>query len=151
VPPPSALSPKGCWPRISVDSRKINLTYSGAGQCLARALRPITRQTASRQVDAIMRAAGSKGPQACPRGLRYSYGVAAVLWDVSLTTTAVCTTAVGAEARELVSCVWAWNRTCKRRLAPDWACEVLSASTRARARLSAPAACHCPAGVAGAD
>ena len=79
----------------------------------------ITRQTANRQVGAIMRIAGIEGPQACPRGLRHSYGVAAVtagiplptiasvLGHASLTTTAIYTTALGAEARELVSRVWA--------------------------------------------
>ena len=63
--------------------------------------------------------AGIEGPQACPRGLRHSYGVAAVtagvplptiaavLGHASLTTTAIYTTAIGAEARELVSRVWA--------------------------------------------
>ena len=39
---------------------------------------PITRQTANRQVGAIMRGAGIEGPQTCPRGLRHSFGVAAV-------------------------------------------------------------------------
>ena len=53
-----------------------------------------------------MRTAGIEGPQACPRGLRHSYGVAAVLGCASLTTTAIYTTAIGAEARELVSRVW---------------------------------------------
>lgn len=84
-----------------------------------RTLWPITRQTANRQVAAIMRTAGIEGPQACPRGLRHSYGVAAVtagvplptiaavLGHASLTTTAIYTTAIGAEARELVSRVWA--------------------------------------------
>ena len=79
---------------------------------------PITRQTANRQVGAIMRTAGIEGPQACPRGLRHSYGVAAVtagvplptiaavLEHASLTTTAIYTTAIGAEARELVSRIW---------------------------------------------
>ena len=85
----------------------------------ARPLWPITRQTANRQVGAIMRTAGIEGPQACPRGVRHSYGVAAavagvplptiaaVLGHASLTTTAIYTTAIGAEARELVSRVWA--------------------------------------------
>ena len=53
------------------------------------------------------------------QGLRHSYGVAAVtagvplptiaavLGHASLTTTAIYTTAIGAEARELVSRVWA--------------------------------------------
>ena len=83
-----------------------------------RRLWSITRQTANRQVAAIMRIAGIEGPQACPRGLRHSYGVAAVtagvplptvaaaLGHASLTTTAIYTTAIGAEARELVSRVW---------------------------------------------
>ena len=83
-----------------------------------RRLWSITRQTANRQVGALMRTAGIEGPQACPRGLRHSYGVAAVtagvplptvaavLGHASLTTTAIYTTAIGAEARELVSRIW---------------------------------------------
>ena len=78
----------------------------GSGRCANRPLWPITRQTANRRVGAIMRTAGIEGPQACPRGLRHSYGVAAVLGHASLTTTAIYTTAIGAEARELVSRVW---------------------------------------------
>ena len=66
-----------------------------------------------------MRAAGIEGPQACPRGLRHGYGVAAVtagvplptvaavLGHASLETTAIYTTAIGTEARELVARVWA--------------------------------------------
>ena len=65
-----------------------------------------------------MDAAGIAGPQACPRGLRHAYGVAAVtagvplptvaavLGHASLDTTAIYTTAIGAEARELVARVW---------------------------------------------
>ena len=78
----------------------------------------ITRQGAHRQVSALMRSAGVEGPQACPRGLRHSFGVAAVQAGVPLTTiaavlghadvstTAIYTTAIGAEARELVSRLW---------------------------------------------
>ena len=74
---------------------------------------------AHRQVGALMAAAGIEGPQACPRGLRHGYGVAAVtagvplptvagvLGHASLETTAIYTTAIGAEARELVARVWA--------------------------------------------
>ena len=40
-------------------------------------------------------------------GLRHGYGVAAVLGHASLETTALYTTAIGAEARELVARVWA--------------------------------------------
>ena len=91
----------------------------GSPRGVNRPLWPITRQTANRQVAAIMRTAGIEGPQACPRGLRPSYGVAAVtagvplptiaavLGHASLTTTAIYGTAIGAEARELVSRVWA--------------------------------------------
>jgi len=83
-----------------------------------RPLWPITRQTANRQVRELMRAAGITGPQACPRGLRHSFGVAAVtagvplptvaavLGHADLSTTAIYTTAIGAEERELVARVW---------------------------------------------
>ena len=65
-----------------------------------------------------MRSAGIEGPQACPRGLRHAFGVAAVeagvplptiaamLGHASLNTTAIYTTAVGAQARELVARMW---------------------------------------------
>ena len=60
-----------------------------------------------------MRHAGVEGPQACPRGLRYSFGVAAVTVGVPLPIIAAAfghadlsTTAIGAEARDLVSRVW---------------------------------------------
>ena len=83
-----------------------------------RLLWPITRQTTNRQVRELMRRAGIAGPQACPRGLRHSYGVAAVIAGVplptvaavlghaSLDTTAIYTTAICAEQRDLVSRVW---------------------------------------------
>ena len=79
---------------------------------------PVTRQAAHRQVVAVMRTAGIEGPQACPRGLRHSWGVAAVQAGVPLTTiaavlghadvatSAIYATAVGAEHRELVARVW---------------------------------------------
>ena len=73
---------------------------------------PVTRQAAHRQVSELMRRAGIDGPQACPRGLRHSYGVAAVIAGVPLTTiaavstTAIYATAIGVEHRELVSRVW---------------------------------------------
>ena len=76
------------------------------------------RQAAHRQVAGLMHRAGITGPQACPRGLRHSFGVAAVQAGVPLTTiaavlghadvstTAIYATAVGAEARELVARLW---------------------------------------------
>ena len=79
---------------------------------------PVTRQAAHRQVARLMSTAGIDGPKACPRGLRHSYAVAAVVAGVPLTTiaavlghadvstTAIYATAIGAEARELVSRIW---------------------------------------------
>ena len=84
-----------------------------------RRLWPFTRPTAARYVARLMRAAGIEGPQACAKGLRHAYGVAAVaagvplptvatvLGHADLTTTAIYTTAIGAEARELVARMWA--------------------------------------------
>ena len=78
----------------------------------------ITRQAAHRQVASIMATAGIAGPQACPRGLRHSYGVAAVVAGVPLTTiaavlghadvstTAIYTTAIGVEQRTLIARIW---------------------------------------------
>ena len=83
-----------------------------------RPLWTVTRQAAHRQVVALMRNAGISGPQATPKGLRHSRGVAAVtagvplptvaavLGHADLSTTAIYTTAIGAEARELVARVW---------------------------------------------
>ena len=65
-----------------------------------------------------MAAAAIEGPQACAKGLRHAYGVAAVaagvplptvvavLGHAHLTTTALYTTAIGAEGRELVARMW---------------------------------------------
>ena len=75
----------------------------------------ISRQAAHRQVTQLRHNARIEGPQACPRGLRHSFGVAAVQAGVPLTTiaavlghadvspTAIYCQAIGAEARELVS------------------------------------------------
>ena len=93
-----------------------------ASQTSARArerpLWKVTRQSANRQVRVIMHKAGITGPQACPRGLRHAFGVAAVevgvplpliaalLGHANLASTAVYTTVIGAEARELVARMW---------------------------------------------
>ena len=46
----------------------------------------VTRQAAHRQITELMRAAGITGPKACPKGLRHSWGVAAVQAGIPLTT-----------------------------------------------------------------
>ena len=90
----------------------------GSPRARRRALWDITRQAAHRQVAKLMRDAGVRGPQACPRGLRHSFGIAGVQAGVplpvlasimghsSIETTAIYTTAIGLEARELVSRMW---------------------------------------------
>ena len=78
----------------------------------------ISRQAAHRQIVQLMLSAAIDGPQACPRGLRHSYGVAAVVAGVPLTTiaavlghadvstTAIYTTAIGVEQRALIARIW---------------------------------------------
>lgn len=78
----------------------------------------MSRTTASRHIRQLMRAAGIRGPQACSKGLRHGFGIAAVaagvplptlaavLGHASITTTAIYTTAAGNEAREQLGRMW---------------------------------------------
>ena len=82
---------------------------------------PIGRSTASRHIATLMKAAGIAGPQACPKGLRHGYAVAAitagvpestiadVLGHANTTTTSIYTRTIGREARELVARMWNRN------------------------------------------
>lgn len=84
----------------------------------ATRLWPFARATASRHVAAAMATAGIAGPQASAKGLRHAFGVAAaeagvplpviasLLGHADIRTTAVYTTALGAEARDLVARMW---------------------------------------------
>lgn len=77
-----------------------------------------SRSTASRHVAALMAEAKIQGPQACSKGLRHAFGIAAVeagvplpliasiLGHAQITTTAVYTTAVGIEARGFLDKMW---------------------------------------------
>ena len=88
-------------------------------RCAAKPLWPLSRATAHRRIAAIMTNTGIAGPQACPKGLRHAYGIAAVsagvplptiaaaLGHASITTTAIYTTAAGLEAREFLARMWA--------------------------------------------
>lgn len=79
----------------------------------------LSRATAHRKVVAVMTAAGVSGPQACPKGLRHGFGIAAVtagvplptiaavLGHADIATTAIYTTAVGVEARQFLAKMWA--------------------------------------------
>lgn len=81
---------------------------------------PWSRATGDRRIVAVMERAGISGPQACPKGLRHTFGIttvsagvplptiAAVLGhaDISTTGTAIYTTAVGIEARSFLARMW---------------------------------------------
>ena len=76
------------------------------------------RQTAWRDIKAIMTDAGIHGPQACPRGLRHGFGVACALAKVpppvtqstmghsKAETTAIYQQVVGAEATAILRQLW---------------------------------------------
>jgi integrase len=76
------------------------------------------RTTAWKHVIAVMKAAGVKGPQATPKGLRHGFGVAAIqasiplnllqrwLGHAQLTTTAIYANAVGPEERNIAARMW---------------------------------------------
>lgn len=79
---------------------------------------PWSRATGHRRIVAVMERAGISGPQACAKGLRHSFGIAAVsagvplptiaavLGHTDISTTAIYTTAVGLEAREFLARMW---------------------------------------------
>ena len=79
---------------------------------------PWSRATGHRRIVAVMERAGIAGPQACPKGLRHAFGIAAVtagvplptiaavLGHADIATTAIYTTAVGIEARTFLARMW---------------------------------------------
>ena len=79
---------------------------------------PISRMTAYRRVCEVMREAGLTGSYASPKGLRHGFAVRAVQSNVPLSlvqrwlghadikTTAIFTSAMGPEERELASRLW---------------------------------------------
>jgi integrase len=76
------------------------------------------RTTAWKNVLEVMKAAGVKGPQATPKGLRHGFGVTAIqagiplnllqrwLGHAQLTTTAIYANAVGPEERNIAARMW---------------------------------------------
>ena len=79
---------------------------------------PWSRATGHRRIVAVMDRAGISGPQACPKGLRHAFAIAAVeagvplptiaavLGHADIATTAIYTTAVGIEARTFLARMW---------------------------------------------
>lgn len=88
------------------------------GEASAAHLWPWCRTTAWRLIRRMMRCAGIHGPQACPRGLRHGFAVAALqsgvpvmllqrwLGHARLSTTAIYAAVSGPEERSLATDLW---------------------------------------------
>ena len=102
-------------------TRALELTHALRSTPARAAGRPLwrwSRAPAHRKIAKIMVSASIEGAQACPKGLRHGFGIAAVtagvplptiaavLGHADIATTAIYTTAVGAEAREFLARMW---------------------------------------------
>lgn len=88
---------------------------------------PWSRMTGYRRVREVMVSAGIVGPHATPKGLRHAFGVCAIQSNVPLNliqrwlghadikTTAIYTSAMGPEEREIASRMWRRSRKESRR------------------------------------
>ena len=101
--------------------RALELVHGLRSISTRRASKPVwpwSRATGHRRIVAVMERAGISGPQACPKGLRHAFGIAAVaagvplptiaavLGHADISTTAIYTTAVGIEARQFLARMW---------------------------------------------
>lgn len=101
--------------------RALELVHGLRNVSTRRASKPMwswSRATGHRRIVSVMDRAGISGPQACPKGLRHAFGIAAVsagvplptiaavLGHADISTTAIYTTAVGLEAREFLARLW---------------------------------------------
>ncbi|WP_395396257.1 site-specific integrase (plasmid) [Novosphingobium sp. BL-8A] len=92
--------------------------WFGSDPGAAQLLWPWSRMTGYRRVCEVMECAGIRGAYASPKGLRHGFGVRAIQSGVPLTlvqrwlghadikTTAIYTTAMGPEEREIASRMW---------------------------------------------
>jgi hypothetical protein len=93
-------------------------SWLSSGALARERLWPWSRMTGYRRICEVMRAAGICGSYASPKGLRHSFGVRAIQASVPLTlvqrwlghadikTTAIYTSAMGPEEREIASRMW---------------------------------------------
>lgn len=105
-------------PELLRDLEMVHRLREASARRLKEPLWKLSRATAHRKVVAVMTAAGIAGPQACPKGLRHGFGIAAVtagvplptiaavLGHADIATTAIYTTAVGVEARGFLAKMW---------------------------------------------
>ena len=96
----------------------VHALRSTSAKAAGKPLWPWSRATAHRKIARTMADAGVEGPQACPKGLRHGFGIAAVAAGVplptiaaapghaNLQTTAIYTTAAGLEARDFLARMW---------------------------------------------
>lgn len=114
------------WREVPIPSefaRELELTHQlrrqqAATRTQITRLWKFSRSTAYRKITGLMEVANVKGTQASPKGLRHGFGIAAVeagvplptiaavLGHSSITTTAIYTTAIGKEARDLLQKMW---------------------------------------------
>ncbi len=92
--------------------------WFGAAMAPSQQLWPWSRMTGYRRICEVMESAGIRGTYASPKGLRHGFGVRAIQSGVPLTlvqrwlghadikTTAIYTTAMGPEEREIASRMW---------------------------------------------
>ena len=105
-------------PELARDLEMVHRLREASHRRVKEPLWKLSRATAHRKVVAVMTAAGISGPQACPKGLRHGFGIAAVtagvplptiaavLGHADIATTAIYTTAVGVEARGFLAKMW---------------------------------------------
>ena len=105
-------------PELTRDLEMVHRLREASPRCAKEPLWTLSRPTAHRKVVAVMRMTSIEGPQACPKGLRHGFRIAAVTSGVPLPTiaavlghadiaiTAIYTTAVGVEARGFLARMW---------------------------------------------
>ena len=65
-------------PELARDLEMVHYLREASPRRIKESLWPFSRATAHRKVVAVMRMARIEGPQACPKGLRHGFGIAAV-------------------------------------------------------------------------
>ncbi len=105
-------------PELARDLEMVHYLREASPRRVREPLWNFLRATAHRKVVAVMRRARMEGPQACPKGLRHGFGIAAVtagvplptiaavLGHADIATTAIYTTAVSVEARAFLAKMW---------------------------------------------
>ena len=105
-------------PELARDLEMVHYLREASPRRVREPLWKFLRATAHRKVVAVMRMTLIEGPQACPKGLRHGFGIAAVtagvplptiaavLGHADIATTAIYTTAVGVEARQFLAKMW---------------------------------------------